>query len=51
VITVCDQAHEEIDPPLDWLHWSIADPVPVGSDDAFDATVAELRERIAGLTA
>ena len=27
VITVCDQAHEELDPPDDWLHWSIPDPV------------------------
>ena len=29
VITVCDQAHEELDPPDDWLHWSIPDPVAV----------------------
>ncbi len=50
VITVCDQAHEEIEPPLDWLHWSVPDPVAVGSDEAFDATVAELRARIGGLT-
>jgi ArsR family transcriptional regulator, arsenate/arsenite/antimonite-responsive transcriptional repressor / arsenate reductase (thioredoxin) len=49
VITVCDQAHEELDPPDDWLHWSIPDPVPAGSAKAFDATVAELRERIGGL--
>ena len=31
VITVCDQAHEELDPPDDWLHWSIPDPVPAGT--------------------
>lgn len=49
VITVCDQAHEEMQPPLDWLHWSVPDPVAVGTDDAFDATVAELRSRIGGL--
>jgi len=49
VITVCDQAHEEIEPPDDWLHWSIPDPVPTGSAKAFDAAVDELRERIGGL--
>lgn len=49
VVTVCDQAHEELDPDDSWLHWSIADPVVVGSRKAFDATVAELRMRIAAL--
>jgi protein-tyrosine-phosphatase len=46
VITVCDQAHEELDPPDDWLHWSIPDPVPVGTAAAFDATIHELRQRV-----
>jgi protein-tyrosine-phosphatase/DNA-binding transcriptional ArsR family regulator len=46
-ITVCDRAHEELDPQPDWLHWSIPDPVPVGTAKAFDATVGELRARIA----
>ena len=46
-ITVCDRAHEELDPEPGWLHWSIPDPVPVGTAKAFDATVAELRQRIA----
>ena len=50
VITVCDQAHEELDPPDDWLHWSIPDPVPAGSAKAFDAAVDELRDRIGGLS-
>jgi protein-tyrosine-phosphatase len=49
VITVCDQAHEELDPPDSWLHWSIPDPVQVGTAAAFDATIDELRERIFGL--
>lgn len=48
-ITVCDRAHEELDPGPDWLHWSIPDPVPVGTAKAFDDTVAELRQRIAVL--
>jgi ArsR family transcriptional regulator, arsenate/arsenite/antimonite-responsive transcriptional repressor / arsenate reductase (thioredoxin) len=49
VITVCDQAHEELDPPDSWLHWSIPDPVAAGSAQAFDATVRELRQRIDAL--
>ena len=46
VITVCDRAHEELDPDDSWLHWSIPDPVPVGTKAAFDAAVADLRDRI-----
>lgn len=46
VITVCDQAHEELDRDEAWLHWSVPDPVPVGTPAAFDSTVRELRERI-----
>jgi protein-tyrosine-phosphatase len=46
VVTVCDQAHEELDAPSDWLHWSIPDPVAVGTDAAFDDTVNELRRRV-----
>jgi ArsR family transcriptional regulator, arsenate/arsenite/antimonite-responsive transcriptional repressor / arsenate reductase (thioredoxin) len=49
VVTVCDQAHEELDPDESWLHWSIPDPVAIGSPKAFDATVAELRVRISAL--
>ncbi len=49
VVTVCDRAHEELDPEADWLHWSVLDPVPVGTKAAFDATVDQLRERIGAL--
>lgn len=49
VITVCDRAHEELDPVPAWLHWSIPDPVPVDTPAAFDAALAELRERITTL--
>jgi ArsR family transcriptional regulator, arsenate/arsenite/antimonite-responsive transcriptional repressor / arsenate reductase (thioredoxin) len=49
VVTVCDRAHEELDPPSDWLHWSLPDPVDVGTKEAFDATVRELRDRITTL--
>ncbi len=49
VVTVCDQAHEELDPDDHWLHWSIPDPVADGSKEAFDSTLSELRLRIAAL--
>ena len=49
VVTVCDQAHEELEPAPTWLHWSIPDPVQTPSRSAFDATVSELRGRITGL--
>ena len=50
VVTVCDRAHEELDVSPDWLHWSIPDPVEAGRERAFDATLAELDERIAATT-
>ena len=46
VVTVCDQAHEELEPAPTWLHWSIDDPVEAASTKAFDRTVTELRQRI-----
>lgn len=51
VVTVCDRAHEELNPDPRWLHWSIPDPVPDGSDEAFDGVVAELRQRVSILVA
>lgn len=49
VVTVCDQAHEELDPEPEWWHWSLPDPVDDGRDAAFDAVVAELDERISAV--
>lgn len=46
VVTVCDRAHEELGDDDARLHWSIPDPVPVGTRAAFDAVVAELRQRV-----
>lgn len=48
VITVCDLAHEELDVPHD-LHWSIPDPVRVGTTKAFDAAYAEIQGRVRAL--
>ena len=49
VVTVCDQAHEDLPPDNSWYHWSIPDPVSRRSPGAFDATVAELRRRISAV--
>jgi len=46
VVTVCDRAHEELDPAADWWHWSVPDPVAVGTASAFDLVVTELDLRI-----
>lgn len=46
VVTVCDQAHEELGPDHRWLHWSIPDPVGDGRRAGFDRVLDELRERI-----
>ena len=48
VITVCDNAHEELDGVGD-LHWSVPDPVKAGSIDAFDAAFDELSIRVTAL--
>lgn len=49
VVAVCDNAHEELDPRLPRLHWSIPDPVRVGTDEAFDAAYDEITRRIRAL--
>jgi len=47
VITVCDRAHEELGD--NGLHWSIPDPVAVGTRDAFEEAVELLAERVEDL--
>lgn len=44
VITVCDRAHEELGDG--GLHWSIPDPVAVGTREAFEAAFELLAERV-----
>jgi protein-tyrosine-phosphatase/DNA-binding transcriptional ArsR family regulator len=46
VVTVCDQAHEELTPDETWLHWSVPDPVTAGTRLGFDGALADLRQRI-----
>lgn len=49
VVTVCDRAHEELDVQDGWRHWSVLDPVALGSDRAFDTCVEELAMHIDAL--
>jgi protein-tyrosine-phosphatase len=49
IVTVCDRAHEELDPPEYWLHWSVPDPVRAGTPEVFDDTLTELDRRITAL--
>jgi protein-tyrosine-phosphatase/DNA-binding HxlR family transcriptional regulator len=49
VVTVCDSAHEDLGAAAARLHWSIPDPVRVGSDEAFDRAFEELTRRVADL--
>ncbi len=53
IVTVCDNAHEELGAADRGghaaLHWSVPDPVPAGTDEAFDAAFTELTRRVGGL--
>lgn len=48
VVTVCDMAHEELG-PVTRLHWSIPDPVRVGTAAAYDAAYDEIAARVVDL--
>ena len=48
VVTVCDNAHEEMGARAD-LHWSVPDPVPAGDAAAFDAAFDEIARRVEDL--
>lgn len=48
VITVCDLAHEEL-ADLAELHWSVPDPVRVGTERAFDQALDDLDRRVSDL--
>lgn len=59
VVTVCDAAHEELGPAdpacgarlrlAGVSHWSVPDPVAVGTDAAFDAAYDDIADRVADL--
>jgi protein-tyrosine-phosphatase len=46
IITVCDAADGEV--TAAHTHWSIPDPVPVGTPAAFERALADLTDRIDG---
>jgi len=47
VIAVCDSAHEDMPGPVrPRLHWSVPDPVRVGTDAAFECAYEDLADRI-----
>lgn len=46
VVAVCDNAHEELDPTQQRLHWAIPDPVPVDTDDAFETAYDDIARRV-----
>ncbi len=48
-VTVCDRAHEDLNPPASWWHWSIPDPVAEGADAAFESALWTLDDRIRSL--
>ncbi|MGJ3191630.1 helix-turn-helix domain-containing protein [Paenarthrobacter sp. FR1] len=45
VITVCDNAHEEL-PGLRGIHWSIPDPVRLDNEKAFEDAFADISRRV-----
>lgn len=52
VVAVCDNAYEQLardaraGESRSALHWSVPDPVPVGTDDAFETAFTRLRSRV-----
>src|SRR6056297_845303 len=49
IVTVCDRAHEELEPDGRWWHWSIPDPVETAAPEAFDAAAAAIDTRVSTL--
>lgn len=48
IVTVCDNAHEELG-NTGGVHWSVPDPVRLGTDAAFDAAFEDIAHRIGEL--
>jgi protein-tyrosine-phosphatase len=50
VVAVCDNAHEELGARASSrLHWSVPDPVRVGTDDAFEHAFTLIEDRVSRL--
>ena len=48
VVTVCDNAHEEIS-NLAGIHWSVPDPLRLNTEDAFEGAFTDIARRISDL--
>ncbi|NKY96615.1 arsenate reductase/protein-tyrosine-phosphatase family protein [Nocardiopsis alborubida] len=46
VVAVCDSAHEELPRTHTRLHWSVPDPVPTGTEEAFEDAFAQISDRV-----
>jgi len=50
VVSVCDAVNEDLGPLANpHFHWSIADPSPVDTDEAFTTALTDIRHRVADL--
>jgi protein-tyrosine-phosphatase len=45
IVTVCDNAHEEL-AGLGGVHWSVPDPLRLGTDEAFEKAFTDIAHRI-----
>ena len=45
IVTVCDNAHEEL-PGLRGIHWSVPDPLRLNNDPAFEDAFADISRRV-----
>ncbi|MCX6498255.1 MAG: helix-turn-helix domain-containing protein [Arthrobacter sp.] len=48
VVTVCDNAHEEI-PNLGGIHWSVPDPLRLNTEGAFEDAFTDIARRVGDL--
>ncbi|MDJ0352088.1 metalloregulator ArsR/SmtB family transcription factor [Pseudarthrobacter sp. PH31-O2] len=48
LVTVCDNAHEELT-GLGGVHWSVPDPLRLGTEDAFEKAFDDIAHRVNGL--
>ncbi|HEX6872919.1 MAG TPA: MarR family transcriptional regulator [Micromonosporaceae bacterium] len=46
LIAVCDHVHETLPAQRSRLHWSVPDPVPLDTDEAFEHAYTDLADRI-----
>jgi protein-tyrosine-phosphatase/DNA-binding HxlR family transcriptional regulator len=46
VIAVCDHAHETMPTDRGRLHWSVPDPVPADTDEAFETAYRDIATRV-----